>query len=179
MSEDCIFCNTVKGKTDLEKIYEDNEVIAVAHPRPAAPGHVFIFPKNHYQILEQVPDYEVAHLFNIANKISIAVFETTEAAGTNIILQNGIAAGQEIPHVCVHIIPRKEGDEINFQWEPKRLTEEQMSTVEMKVKKAASEIAGFETEKKKESVKIEKKAKTLKAETDKENYLIKQLERIP
>ena len=179
MTEDCILCNAVKGETELEKIYEDKEVVAVMHPRPAVPGHIFVFPKKHYQILELVPDYEVAHLFNVVNKLSIAVFEGAQAAGSNIILQNGVAAGQEIPHVCIHIIPRKEGDGINFQWEPKRLTEEQMSTVEMKVKEGAKDISEFETEKKKETVKVEKKTEKIKEEKEKENYLIKQLERIP
>lgn len=176
---DCIFCNAEKGETKLDRIYEDKEIVAVVHPRPAVPGHVIVFPKKHYQIFEQISDYEAAGLFNIANKISIAVFEGIKAAGTNIILQNGVAAGQEIPHVCIHIIPRKEGDNIDFQWQPKRLTEEQMSSVELKVKEAASEIGKFEKEKKKESVKIEKKIEKIKAEEQKENYLIKQLERIP
>ncbi len=176
---DCIFCNTVKGKTKLEKIYEDKDFIAVAHPRPAVPGHVFVFPKQHYQIFEQVPDYEVAALFNVVNKISVAVFEAVKAAGTNIILQNGVAAGQEIPHICVHIIPRNEGDGLDFQWEPKPLTEEQMSAVEKKVKEASGEVGQFEDKKKKEPIKIEKKVKKVKDEEGKENYMIKQLERIP
>jgi len=177
---DCIFCSTVTEKTDLDKVYEDKEIIAVAHPRPAAPGHILVFPKKHYPIFEQMPDYEVGPLFNVVNKISIAVFEGTGAAGTNIILQNGVAAGQEVPHVVVHIIPRKEGDELPFQWTPKQLTEEQMSTIEKKVKDAASEIGGFEKEKRKEEVKIkEGEIEKVKAEEEKENYMIKQLEKIP
>ncbi len=177
---DCIFCNTIEGKTKLEKIYEDKEVVAVVHPRGSVVGHVIVFPKKHYQIFEQMPDYETAHLFNVVNKISVAVFEAIKSAGTNIILKNGVAAGQEIPHVCVHIIPRSEGDDIGLQWDPKQMTQEQMSSVELKLKDAASEIGDFEKEKRKEPVKIEKnETKKLTAEEEKENYLIKQLERIP
>ena len=65
MADTCIFCNTVKGETKLELIYEDKELIAVMHPKGAAPGHVIVIPKKHYQIFEQIPDYEVSHLFNI------------------------------------------------------------------------------------------------------------------
>jgi len=176
---DCIFCNTVKGETKLDKIYEDKDMIAVMHPRPAAPGHILAFPLKHYQIYEQIPDYELIHLFNVVNKLSIAVFEGAAAAGTNIIVQNGVAAGQEIPHVVVHIIPRQEGDNVGLQWDPRQLTQEQMASVELKLKEAASEIGSFEKEKKKEAVKIEKKTEKIKAEEEKENYLIKQLERIP
>ena len=176
MSE-CIFCNVIKGETELEVIYEDKEVIAIIHPRPAVPGHIFLFPKRHYQIFEQVPDYEISHLFSVANKISIAIFEGIKAAGTNIIMQNGVAAGQEIPHVCIHVIPRNEKDGLNFEWKPKHLTQEQMSSVELKVKKEASEIS-FE-KKKKEPVKLKRTKKQLKADESKENYMLKQLERIP
>lgn len=174
----CIFCDDIKeGK--LERVYEDKELIAVVHPKPAVPGHLLVIPKKHYPIIEQIPDYEVSHLFNVANKLSVAVFEASQSQGTNIILQNGIAAGQEIPHVCLHIIPRTEGDGIDFQWKPKQLTQEEMSAVETKLKSAAKEIGIFETEKKKEPVKIEKKLKTIKDTEDRENYLIKQLERLP
>jgi len=176
---DCIFCSAVAGKSKLEKVYEDKDLIAVIHPKGSVPGHLLVIPKKHYQIFEQVPDYEIQHMFDVVNKLSIAVFEGIKAAGTNIILQNGVAAGQEVPHVCVHIIPRTEGDNLDLQWEPRRMTEEQMSSVELKLKEAAGEISSFETEKKKEPVKIEKKTEKLSAEEQKENYLIKQLERIP
>jgi len=150
---DCLFCNTVEGTTKLEKLYEDKELVAVIHPRPAVPGHIIVFPKKHYPILEQIPDYELAHLFNVVNKISIAVFEGVKSQGTNILIQNGVAAGQEIPHVTIHIIPRKEGDGMDFQWKPKQLSQEEMSTVELKVTKAVADMGGFEKEKKKEPVK--------------------------
>ncbi len=180
MAEKCILCNTVEGKTKLEKVYDDGKVTAVVHPRGAAVGHVFVFPNKHYQIFEQIPDYEAGHLFDVVNKISIAVFEALEVQGTNIILQNGVAAGQEIPHVCVHIIPRKEGDNLDFQWEPKRITEEQLSTVEQNLKKATADIGNFEKEEKKKKAKTKKKEKKkIDAEKEKENYMIKQLERIP
>lgn len=175
----CLFCNTVEKRTKLEKIYEDDTVLAVVHPRPATPGHIVVFPKKHYTILEQIPDYEISSIFSIVNKLSIAVFEATKSAGTNIIVQNGVAADQEVPHVSINIIPRREKDDLNFQWEPKQLTEEQLSAVEVKVKEAAKDIGQFETEKKKEAVKIDKKPEKIKEEKDKINYLIKQLERIP
>ena len=177
MTDTCVFCQAVKGKTKLEKIYEDDKIIGVLHPRPASKGHIIVFPKTHYNILEQFPDYEVGDLFKKINKISVAAFEGVKAQGTNIIIQNGVAAGQEIPHTSVHIIPRIENDGINFQWKPKQLTEEEMSTVELTLKKEAESIGGFQKEEKKEPIKLEKKPK--KVLSDEENYLIKKLQRIP
>ena len=176
----CLFCNASTGKAKLEKIYEDEKMIAVMHPNPAALGHVLVFPKKHYQIVEQIPDYEIADLFKKINKISIAVFEGARTQGTNIIVQNGVAAAQKIPHVCFHVIPRTENDGLNLQWQPKQLTEEEMSTIELKIKEETANIGGFETEEKKEPIKLEKSAEKIEEkEGEEENYLIKQLRRIP
>jgi histidine triad (HIT) family protein len=179
---DCEYCQSVKGASKLVKIYEDKKAIAVLHPLPASPGHIIIFPKNHYQIFEQIPDYEIDYLFNLANKLSIAVFEAVGAKGTNIIINNGVAAGQEDPHLTIHIIPRNEGDGLNFQWQPRQLNEEEMSTVELQVKEGAKNIGTFEKEEKKEPIKIDelkKQSEKIKETGKGENYLIKQLERIP
>lgn len=172
----CAYCN---AKKDMEVVYEDDKLIAVMHPKPATDGHIIVIPKKHYPILEQIPDYEITHIFKTVNKLSIAAFEAVESQGTNIIVQNGVAAGQLTPHVSIHIIPRKEGDNINLQWPAKQMTQEEMSTVELALKQGSENIGSFETEEKKEPIKLEKKTVKLKAEDKGENYLIKQLERIP
>ena len=139
-----------------------------------------VFPKKHYQIVEQIPDYEFGHLMNVVNKISTAVFEGAGAQGTNIIIQNGLAAGQQIPHVSVHIIPRRENDNLVLQWDTKQLPEEEMSTVELQLKEETKNIGAFQKAPKAEPVKLEKKPEKVEPElSDQENYLIKQLRRIP
>lgn len=172
----CALCDEIKSGKN--KIYEDKDTYAIITPSPASPGHIILFPKKHYQILEQIPDYELAHLFDVANKMSTAVFESLKVQGTNIIIQNGVAAGQSIPHFSLHIIPRNENDCINFLWKPKSLNEEEMSTVELTLKEEAKNIGGFQTEEKTEPIKIEKKVEKIKP-TKEDNYLIKQLDRIP
>ena len=172
---DCQVCELKKSK-DL--LYEDKTVFALLHPEPAGIGHIIVAPKKHYQIVEQMPDYEFAHLFDIANKLSSAVFEGIGAQGTNIMIQNGVEAGQGIPHVLLHIIPRRENDGLDFQWPPKQLTEEQISTVELQLKEEAKNIGGFEKSQKTEPIKLDKKREQIKM-SDQENYLIKQLRRIP
>lgn len=172
---DCQLCGLKDSK---EIIYEDDKVAAVLSPEPAALGHIILFPKTHYQIIEQIPDYEFGHLLSIANKLSTAAFESIGAQGTNIIIQNGVDANQEIPHVSVHIIPRRENDGIDFQWLPKQLTEEQMSTVELQLKEGAKDVGAFQMAPKSEPIKLDKKPEAIVL-TKEENYLIKQLRRIP
>ena len=110
----CEICELIKtGK--LKKLYEDRNIIAVLSPRPSVNGHIWLMPKNHYTIIEQVPDYIVAHLFNMANKISVSLFEALGAEGTNLIVQNGIAAGQKYSHFMIDMIPRSSNDGLSFE----------------------------------------------------------------
>lgn len=158
-----------------QKIYEDAKCVAVLHPAPAIIGHVVVMPRNHFTIIEQVPDFIVAHMAAIANKVSVALFDILHAQGTNIIIANGLAAGQKSPHFAMQVIPRFPNDGLSFAWQPKTLPEDVMSSVELKVREDAKKIGEFEKEKKeplRESV-----AEAM--ETTEEDYLIKQLKRIP
>jgi len=160
----CEFCAVVAGAVESDEIYQDEYVKAVLHLKPASPGQVLVFPKQHHAILEQVPDNVVEHLFQIVNKVSVAVFEAFDVQGTNVIIENGVAAGQSIPHVSVHIIPRNENDGLNFQWDTLQLSDDELTSIQETLKKALEK----KTEEKKEEKKL----------SDEENYLIKQLRRI-
>lgn len=171
----CEFCQIIEKKISAKMIFEDEKALAILSPHPCCTGHIILMPKEHFSIIEQVPDYLIAHLSKIVNKISIAVFEILQAKGTNILIQNGVAAGQKTNHFMIHIIPRKENDGLDFQWQTKQLNEEQMSTVEIKLKEESKGIGEFEKEEKK-PVKLDKEIEKINKE---ENYLVKQLERIP
>ncbi len=174
---DCEFCSLIKAGKNM--VYEDELVFAMHAPKPAALGHVLVLPKKHYMIIEQIPDYEVADIFERVNKLSVAVFEAVGAHGTNIILQNGVAAGQNSSHLIIHIIPRRENDGLPFAWQPIHLSEEEMSTIELKIKDAAKNIGAFE-KKKPKPVEIDKKPEEIKQDkASGPNYLIKHLRRIP
>lgn len=170
----CHICEMLEsGK--LKKIYDDEKSAAVLSPEPSSLGHVWVIPKKHYLIIEQIPDFEVASLFKIANKISISLFDVLKSQGTNIFVQNGTGAGQKHNHFIINIIPRMVNDKINLSWQPKQLTEEEMSTIELRVKEQTKTVGYFEKEKPK-PVELDKKRETL---SDEEDYLIKSLRRIP
>jgi histidine triad (HIT) family protein len=159
----------------MKKIYEDDELMAVLSPLPAVIGHILLFPKKHYTIIEQVPDYVVSKMFVIANKIASAVFQATGSTGTNILIQNGLAAGQKANHFMMHILARRENDGISFTWTPKQLSEEEMSTVELQLKEEASKVGDFEA-RQEEPVK-EKETEVI--QHDENDYRLKQLDRMP
>ena len=108
--ESCLICQIIDGKVPSYKVYEDDFTLAVLDVTGGNPGHCFVIPKNHYPILEQVPDQELANLFSVSNKISSAIFEGLKVQGTNIFVRNGIPAGQTVAHFMINVIPRMDND---------------------------------------------------------------------
>lgn len=145
----CAVCQAIQSNAGMA-IYEDDIAVAIIDENPAAFGHVAVLPKDHYPIMEQIPDSIIDHIFQLSNKISIVLFETIQIQGTNLVVANGTAAGQTLPHFMINIIPRKDDDSINFTWVPKQHTEEEMSTVELVMKDQAKNIGGFEISPKQE-----------------------------
>lgn len=174
--ESCIVCQIIANKIPSKSIYEDELVIAVLDVNGAMPGHCFVMPKNHYPILEQVPDMEIGRLFNVSNKISSAIFESLGYQGTNIFVTNGIPAGQTVAHFTINVIPRKENDGINLQWQTKQLSEEEMSTVELKLKEETKNIGHFEKGEKKPKMQV---PKPVILSDEEEEYFSKQMRRLP
>ena len=158
-------------------LYEDSEVIVKLHPKPCTVGHAIIIPKEHYPIIENVPDKLIAKIFSISNKISTALFDSINSQGTNIIINNGINADQTEPHFMAHVISRREHDNLNFQWAAKQFSDEEMGLAELQLKEANANIA-IEKEKKTELIE-EKKVERIEPSKGKENYIIKQLNRMP
>ncbi|MBI2109664.1 HIT domain-containing protein [Candidatus Woesearchaeota archaeon] len=125
----CIFCSITEGKIPSNVIYEDNHVIAVLDINPASRGHTLVIPKKHYAVTALMPDKEAEHLFNIANKISKALFDNLKSEGTNIFVANGVIAGQNVAHAVVHVIPRYKDDGLNFFWAGKKANDKDMGDI--------------------------------------------------
>ena len=125
----CVFCQIIAGKVQSRKVYEDDNVIAVLDVNPANPGHLLIVPKEHYSIMPQIPDDELGHIFAVAKALSNASLRALEVQGSNIIAANGVAAGQRAQHFMVHLIPRKENDNIKFELPKKTMQEDELQNV--------------------------------------------------
>jgi len=173
----CIFCQIVSGKIQAKKIYEDEKVIGILDINPGNPGHTLIMTKEHYSIMPQLPDEDVADVFLVVKALSNSMLRSIDAQGTNIVVANGIAAGQRVQHFMVHLIPRKENDGVNMQWQTRQLSEEEMSTIELKLKEEISKVGIGETPK---TSLTPKKIETISDDADgEESYLVRQLNRIP
>ncbi len=125
----CIFCQIASGKVQSKKIYEDDRVIAILDVNPANPGHAIVLTKEHYSIMPQIPDEETEHAFMIVKFLSNSMLRGIDAQGTNIIVSNGVAAGQRAQHFMAHIIPRKENDGVNFILPQKTLAQNEIEAI--------------------------------------------------
>ena len=136
----CIFCRIIKGEVPAKTVYEDANFIAFLDINPASPGHTLFVTKEHVQILPQLSDELGAEALNIIKKLATVVFEATNAQGVNIMQANGSAAGQAVPHVHFHIIPRFEDDKLRLDWDPIKLSEEQFKEVQKRISEKTKDI---------------------------------------
>ncbi|MCK5686859.1 HIT family protein [bacterium] len=111
MNNDCILCKLNAEEIEVTKLYEDDIVTVIMDIQPVNTGHVLVFPKECVQLVGDLDDNTVAHMFTIAKKMNIALRNSgLNCEGVNYFLADGEAAMQEIPHVHLHVFPRFEGD---------------------------------------------------------------------
>ena len=109
LDENCIFCKIIQKTAPASTLYEDNTITAFLDIRPLNKGHTLIIPKNHYLDIFDIPKNDLQTIHTTAKTLSVAIKTATRADGISIIQQNGKAAGQEIFHFHVHIVPRFNG----------------------------------------------------------------------
>ncbi len=107
--ESCIFCKIVAKEAASSLVYEDKSVMAFLDIRPLTIGHTLVIPKDHYVDIFDIPPKELASVHLTAKLLAFAVKKATDADGISIIQQNGKAAGQDIFHFHVHVVPRFSG----------------------------------------------------------------------
>ena len=125
----CVFCKIARKQASAALVYEDESVMAFLDIRPLSEGHTLVIPKEHYATIFEIPEELVAHLHRIVKRVALAVKKATEADGISIIQQNGKAAGQEIFHLHVHVIPRFEGQKLMRFSETSEVDKEKLNQV--------------------------------------------------
>lgn len=106
----CIFCRIAKGEIPSTKVHEDPYTIAFLDIQPLAPGHVLVVPKAHLARLRDLPSASADALWRAVHAIIPRAEKAVGGEATTVAVNDGRAAGQEIAHAHVHIVPRKTGD---------------------------------------------------------------------
>lgn len=107
---DDIFLKIIAGEIPAEKIYEDDNTLSIMDIKPNNKGHALVIPKKKYRNILDIDPDAFAAMAKTATRVARAIHKATNADGMTIVMNNEPAAGQEIFHAHLHIIPRFEGD---------------------------------------------------------------------
>lgn len=114
--ESCIFCKIVAGQLPCFKLLEDEATIAFMDINPVNPGHALAVAKGHWPTIDVIPPDALAAVARTAQRVAKAAMPTLEPSGVNLLQSNGVGAGQSVPHLHVHILPRFPGDQVKLNW---------------------------------------------------------------
>ncbi|MCH8150373.1 MAG: HIT family protein [Planctomycetes bacterium] len=114
--EDCIFCKIVAREIPAFVLFESESGLAFLDVNPLSDGHLLLVPRDHYERLSEVPPPIAAELAEAIPCLGRALLAATKAEGFNVLLNEGAVAGQVVPHVHFHLIPRKSGDGLGYRW---------------------------------------------------------------
>ncbi len=123
MNADCIFCKIVNDQMPSARVYDDAQAIAFLDIAPVAKGHVLVIPRSHYDPITATPDEILAHLISVVKRVAAAQVDALGANGINVSQANGRCAGQVVPHIHFHVIPRFDGGADHEKWTSKRYTD--------------------------------------------------------
>ena len=137
MSANCLFCRIVAGEIPSTRVYEDADTLAFMDIGPIIKGHTLVIPKKHYDPITQTPEDVLARVMAVVRKIAQAQVNGLKADGVNVLNANGEAAGQQVPHIHFHVVPRFKADGHHWNWAAKKYDSlDEMKKMAEEIKKA-------------------------------------------
>jgi histidine triad (HIT) family protein len=115
-------------------VYEDPEIVAFLDRYPISDGHTLVLPRAHYERFDEVPVETLRSMYSTVQGLNRRIRERMQTEGAHISVNDGRAAHQLVPHIHVHIIPRKENDDATFTAR-KRYTHEQMEAIQKRLQR--------------------------------------------
>ena len=119
MTGDCVFCRLIAGEVEASVVHEDERTVAFMDLRPVTSGHLLVVPRAHAAGLAGLDPEDGAQMFRVARVAAAAMGRSSlRCEGVNLFLADGEAAGQEVFHVHLHVVPRFDGDEFGLLLPP-------------------------------------------------------------
>jgi histidine triad (HIT) family protein len=136
---ECVFCDVATRDAHGRIVRETDHTLAFLDENPLATGHTLVAPKDHYARLRDLPEDQATDLFGQVYALTADVEDAVDADGVTIGVDDGEAAGQDVMHLHVHLIPRFEGDGgrdvAAVVGDPPDLTDEEMDAIEARIEK--------------------------------------------
>ncbi|MCX6743028.1 MAG: HIT family protein [Candidatus Parcubacteria bacterium] len=130
---DCLFCQIIAGQIPSTKVAESDNVIAILDINPVNPGHTLIIPKKHSTDLLDAGDEILKEMILFTKRVAQAVLGGLGYDAFNLELNNGQIAGQIIPHLHWHIVPRTSADGLKH-WPGEKYAEGEAEEIARKIK---------------------------------------------
>ena len=106
--EDCIFCDIAGGRATASVVYRGDRVMAFLDINPMNPRHVIVIPIRHFALLNEIPEDLAGEVFTVALRLAAALRSSgLPCDGVHLSLADGEAAGQEVLHTHLHVVPRQ------------------------------------------------------------------------
>ena len=117
--DNCVFCKILQGNAEGSVVYEDEACVALMDIQPVNPGHILVIPRVHASYLSELAENTGAKVFTTGMRMARALRKSgVKCEAVNLFLADGEAAGQEIFHVHLHVLPRFEGDDFGLKFGP-------------------------------------------------------------
>ena len=127
LTRTCVFCHVISGETPANVVFEDDVAMAFLDHRPLFPGHCLLVPKGHFETLSDLPGELVGPFFKSVQLLTRAVELALEAEGSFVAMNNRVS--QSVPHLHVHIVPRRKKDGLKGIFWPRNKYEDQVQIV--------------------------------------------------
>lgn len=115
----CAFCKIVTGEAPASMVYRDDAIAVFMDLYPVTSGHMLVVPIRHSRSLQEVEPGTAARMMQKAQELGRAIMASDMGCdGYNLFMANGGAAGQEVFHAHLHILPRHHGDGFGFVFPP-------------------------------------------------------------
>ena len=135
-----IFSDIVAGRAPASTVYEDDDILAFMDIRPFTPGHILVIPKVAATSLAELDPAIGGRMFQVGQRIAGALRNSEVGCdGVNFFLADGVAAGQEVFHVHLHVIPRTSGDGFGLRGRPGSPARADLDYLARSVKRALGE----------------------------------------
>jgi histidine triad (HIT) family protein len=111
LRSNCTFCAIGEGRLPTSFVYADDQVVAFMDLQPINAGHVLVAPRQHFASLDELPEAIGAAMFTVGQRLAAAIRRSgVHSEGMSLTLADGVAAGQEVLHCHLHVLPRFAGD---------------------------------------------------------------------
>ena len=130
---DCLFCQIIVGDVASTKVAENENVIAILDVNPVNPGHTLIIPKKHTTNMLDTDEETLKEMIAFTKKVAQAILDGLGYDAFNLELNNGRIAGQIIPHLHWHIVPRTADDGLTH-WPGKKYKAKEAEEIAGKIK---------------------------------------------